>query len=140
MSGSQSCSEKYQIHFFSLLPWAAQLPRQKNSMFQIVAYRLTAYRTGFFPFFLKARNICSKWISLNVVHTIIWNVEKPFIWMLSDGKPLKSNQSPSHREVPRWGVSNITGLKWKCFLVYMFFFSFFWIFEQKNNFFNFTLW
>ena len=37
---------KTQIHFFSLLPWAAQTAQTEEFMFQNVAYRPTVYKTG----------------------------------------------------------------------------------------------
>ena len=42
----QKLLRKTQIHFFSLLPWAAQMAQTEEFMFQIVAYRPTVYRTG----------------------------------------------------------------------------------------------
>jgi hypothetical protein len=42
----QKLLRKTQIHFFSLLPWAAQTAKTEEFMFQIVAYRPTVYRTG----------------------------------------------------------------------------------------------
>ena len=42
----QKLLRKTQIHFFSLLPWAAQTAQTEEFMFQIVAYRPTVYRTG----------------------------------------------------------------------------------------------
>ena len=39
---------KTQIHFFPLLPWLPKQPKQKkwNEIFQNVAYRPIAYKTG----------------------------------------------------------------------------------------------
>ena len=37
---------KTQIHFFPLLPWAAQTAQTEEFMFQNVAIRPTVYRTG----------------------------------------------------------------------------------------------
>ena len=37
---------KTQIHFFPLLPWAAQMAQTEEFMFQNAAYRPTVYRTG----------------------------------------------------------------------------------------------
>ena len=37
---------KTQIHFFSLLTWAAQTTQTEEFMVQIVAYKPTVYRTG----------------------------------------------------------------------------------------------
>ena len=44
----KSCSEKLKPTFFSLLPWAAQTAQTEEFVFQIVAYRPTVYRTGFY--------------------------------------------------------------------------------------------
>ena len=48
---------KPQIHFFSLLPWAAQTAQTEEFMFQIVAYRPTVYRTGVKKLFLEKEKI-----------------------------------------------------------------------------------
>ena len=42
----KDCSEKTQIHFFSLTASTAQLAKTEVFMFQNVAYRPTVYRTG----------------------------------------------------------------------------------------------
>ena len=45
----QKLLRKPQIHFFSLLPWAAQTAKTAQTeefMFQNMAYRPTVYRTG----------------------------------------------------------------------------------------------
>ena len=42
----QKLLRKTQIHFFFLLPWAAQTAQTEEFMFQIVAYRPTVFSTG----------------------------------------------------------------------------------------------
>ena len=42
----QKLLRKTQIHFFSLLPWAAQMAQREEFMFQNVTYRPTVYKTG----------------------------------------------------------------------------------------------
>ena len=45
----QKLLRKTQIHFFSLLPCAAQTVQLEEFMLQDVAYRPTVYRTGVLP-------------------------------------------------------------------------------------------
>ena len=57
----QKLLRKTQIHFFSLLPWAAQMAQTEEFMFQNVAYRPTVYRTGAFSMFpMLGTNLCLK--------------------------------------------------------------------------------
>ena len=54
----QKLLRKTQIHFFSLLPWAAQMAQTEKFMFQNVAYRTTVYRT---------RMTCIQWLWSSVI-------------------------------------------------------------------------
>ena len=42
----QKLLRKPQIHFFSLLPWAAQMAQREEFCFQKMAYRITVYSSG----------------------------------------------------------------------------------------------
>ena len=44
----QKLLRKTQIHFFSLMPWAAQTAQTVEFVYQNLAYRLTVYRTGLY--------------------------------------------------------------------------------------------
>ena len=72
----QKLLRKTQIHFFPLLPWAAQTAQTEKFMFQNVAYRPAVYRTG-----LTSKN--RMMIRVHVIHKLVYLSNYSFLCILT---------------------------------------------------------